>query len=102
MGGWGSSLTGPHAFSIHGPRGTLLWGYREVAGLRMWRIHQLAKSWVLTASLDRANVFEVEAGARCHELHFTAPRDKGRWCWPVMDCSITASELRATLGQPLQ
>jgi hypothetical protein len=37
-----------------------------------------------------------------HELIFTAPRDRGRWCWQVLDVTVGTHELRATLGQPLQ
>lgn len=90
--------------TIHGPHATLLWGYRKVAGLRMWRIYKGkdTATWILTASLEQANRFECEAGARFKELHFTAPRDKGRWCWPIVDVTLGATELRATLGPPLQ
>jgi hypothetical protein len=98
-------LEGPNGeppVQLHGTRAALLWGYREVAGLRMWRIIKGAQGWVLTATLERTNRFEVDAGARCHELLFTAPRDKGRWCFPVLDVSLTPTALHATVGAPVQ
>jgi hypothetical protein len=87
---------------LHGSRATVLWGYRDVAGLRMWRIVKGPQAWTLTATLERANTFECRQGARYRELLFTAPRDKGRWCFPLVDVSIGTTELRATLGPPLQ
>jgi len=86
---------------LHGARATLLWGYRDVAGLRRWRITK-GPTWTLTATLEHANPFECAQGARYKELLFTAPRDKGRWCFPLVDVSLGTTELRATLGPPLQ
>lgn len=86
---------------LHGAQATLLWGYRDVAGLRMWRITK-GPTWTLTATLAHANTFECAQGARYKELLFTAPRDKGRWCFPLVDVSLGSTELRATLGPPLQ
>jgi hypothetical protein len=87
---------------LHGTRATLLWLYRDVAVLRRWRIVKGPQGWMLTATLERANPFECAQGAREKELLFTAPRDKGRWCFPLVDVSIGTTELRATLGPPVQ
>lgn len=87
--------------TLHGPRATLLWGYREVAGLRLWRI-TMGRPWTLTATVDRADRWQCRQASTCRELLFTAPRAKGRSCWPVLDVSLSTTELRATLGQPLQ
>lgn len=90
------------ALELHGAQATLLWGYRDVAGLRRWRIVKGPQGWTLAATLAHANPFECAQGARYKELLFTAPRDKGRWCFPLVDVSIGTTELRATLGPPLQ
>jgi hypothetical protein len=95
------SANGEPALQLYGVKASLLWGYREVAGLTHWRIIK-GQTWTLTATLDRANAFECQQGARYKELLFTAPRDKGRWCFPLVDVSLGTTELRATLGQPLQ
>lgn len=87
---------------LHGVTATLLWLHRDVAGLRHWRIIKGPTAWVLTATLERANLFECQAGARYRELLFTAVRTKGRWCFPILDVSFAASQLRATLGPPVQ
>jgi hypothetical protein len=94
------ALNGQPALQLYGPRASLLWGYREVAGLTMWRIITGPRAWTLTATLERANAWECQAGARCRELLFTAVRDKGRWCFPLVDVSLSQTELRATLGAP--
>ena len=59
--------------TLHGPRGTLLWGYREVAGLRWWRINK-SRPWTLTATVDRADGWQCRQASTCRELLFTAPR----------------------------
>ena len=90
------------ALQLHGPRAALLWGYRDVAGLRMWRIIKGPQAWMLTATCDRAAAWECQQALRYRELFFTAPRDKGRWCFPILDISIGGTQLQATLGPPLQ
>jgi len=88
--------------TIHGARASLLWGYRPVAILTSWRIAQVEGQWRLSATLAQADVWQCRQAANHHELHFTAPRDKGRWCWELLDITVGTTELRATLGQPLQ
>lgn len=96
------SANGEPALQLYGVKASLLWGCREVAGLTHWRIIKGPQAWTLTATLERANPFECAQGARYRELLFTALRDKGRWCFPLVDVSLGRTELRATLGQPLQ
>jgi hypothetical protein len=97
------SHDGAPALQLFGPRAALLWGYREVAGLTYWRIVKGPQAWVLTATLgDRAPLWECRQAARYQELLFTAPRAKGRWCFPVVDFTASQTELRATVGPPLQ
>jgi hypothetical protein len=88
--------------TLHGARAALLWGYRPVAVLTSWRIVKAPGAWKLSATLERADAWQCGQAAKCHELLFTAPRDKGRWCWELTDVNVGTNELRATLGQPLQ
>jgi hypothetical protein len=87
---------------LHGPRATLLWNYREVAVITAWRIIKAPRAWVLTARVERADAWQCQQAAQHRELVFTAQRERGRWCWPVADLSVGGTELRATLGPPLQ
>jgi hypothetical protein len=87
---------------IHGGRASLLWGYRPIAILTTWRITKAPGAWTLSATLTAAEAWQCGQAAKYHELLFTAPRDKGRWCWEVHEVSIGTTELRATLGPPLQ
>jgi len=96
------SATGAPALQLYGVKASLSWGYRRVAGLTYWRIIKGPQVWTLTATLEDANPFECAQGARYRELLFTAERDKGRWCFPIVDVSLGTTELRATLGSPLQ
>jgi hypothetical protein len=96
------SRNGEPAVQLYGPRASLLWGYRPVAGLTHWRIIKGPQAWTLTATLERASVWECQQAARYQELLFTAPRAKGRWCFPVNDFSATQTQLRATVGPPEQ
>lgn len=88
--------------TLHGARASLLWGYRPVATLTSWRITKAPGAWKLSATLERADRWQCGQAAKLKELHFTAPRDKGRWCWELLDVNVGTTELRATLGQPLQ
>lgn len=88
--------------SLHGARASLLWGYRPVAVLTSWRITKAPEAWTLSATLSRADAWQCGQAAKLQELLFTAPRDKGRWCWQLLDVTIGTRELRATLGPPLQ
>jgi hypothetical protein len=88
--------------TLHGGRATLLWGYRPVAVLTSWRIVKAPGAWKLSATLARADRWQCGQAVKCQELLFTAPRDQGRWCWQLEDVSVGTTELRATLGPPLQ
>ena len=88
--------------SLFGGRATLVWGYRPIAVLTAWHITKAPGAWKLSASLERADAWQCQQAAKYQELLFTAPRDKGRWCWPLTDVHVGTHELRATLGPPLQ
>jgi hypothetical protein len=88
--------------TLHGTRASLLWGYRPVAVLTSWRIVKAPGAWKLSATFDRADAWQCRQAAQHRELLFTAPRDQGRWCWELLDVNVGTTELRATLGQPLQ
>lgn len=83
--------------TLHGPRGTLLWGYRAVAGLTYWRIYKTPRAWTLTATFDRADAWQCRQAAACRELVFTAPRGPTRFSLDVKDIDLAGTELRATL-----
>jgi hypothetical protein len=86
---------------VRGP-GTLVWGYRAIAVLTTWRITKAPGAWKLSATLAARDKWQVQQAAKLKELLFTAPRDKGRWCWELQDVDVGTTELRATLGPPLQ
>jgi hypothetical protein len=89
--------------SIRGGAASLLWGYRAVAVLTSYRITKNVKGeWRLSATLTRADVWQCQQAAKHKELLFTAPKDKGRWCWELADVHVGTNELTATLGKPLQ
>jgi hypothetical protein len=91
------------SLTIRGGPASLVWGYRPVATLTTWRITKAATGgWQLTAALTRADRWQVAQAAKFKELLFTAPRDKGRWCWELVDVTVGTTELRAILGNPLQ
>jgi hypothetical protein len=84
--------------TLHGARGSLLWGYRPVAGLTHWRIYKTPRAWTLTATFDRADAWQCQQAAACRELVFTAPRGTTRFSLDVTDISLAGTELRAVLG----
>lgn len=88
--------------TLHGARGALLWGYRPVAGLTHWRIYKTPRAWTLTATYDRADAWQCQQAARYRELVFTAPRGATRFTLEVKALDLAGTELRATLGPPLQ
>lgn len=89
-----------HSIVLHGPTGTLLWGYQSVAELRTWRVvRDKSGAWTLSATLASINTYRDGKTP----LYFTAPRDKSRWCFPVVgELTITGTQLRAPLGPPEQ
>lgn len=87
---------------LHGARASLVWGYRTVATVTEWRIAKHDGTWRLAAKLTQADRFQCQQAVKLKELHFTAPRDNGRWCWELVDVMVGTTELRAQLGQPLQ
>ena len=88
------------SLALTGESASLLWGYHTAATLTSWRISrpENAKEWTLTAIVTKVDPFQ----ARQRPLLFTAPRDKGRWCWEVKELHLGDRQLTATLGQPLQ
>jgi hypothetical protein len=88
------------AVTLHGPTGSLLWGYRSAATLTDWRIvkEKDKPTWKLTARVRTLDTYQ----SRQRPLLFTAPREGGRWCWDVQDLDISEQQLTATLGPPLQ
>jgi hypothetical protein len=86
--------------ALTGVSGSLLWGYHTAATLTSWRVSrpEHAKEWTLTGTVTKFDPFQ----ARQRPLLFTAPREKGRWCWEVKDLRVNERQLTATLGQPLQ
>ena len=84
--------------TLHGARGSLLWGYRKVAGLTYWRIYKTPRAWTLTATFDEADARQCREAVACRELLFTAPRGAMRFTLDVNAIDMTATELRATLG----
>lgn len=92
---------------LYGGTGSILWGYRTAAAVRSWRIAKHSGrdgkhdgKWRLMATLARADKFQL----RQRPLMFTAPRDRGYWCWPLLTDSIQIGDttLIATLGPPEQ
>ena len=88
--------------TVHGTRGALLWGYRAAATVTQWTIAKEGRQWRLAATCEALDPVQLRMAARLKELLFTAPRDRGRWCWEVLDVTVGTRELRATLGRPLQ
>jgi hypothetical protein len=85
--------------TIHGEVASLLWGYRTAATLSAWKITKDKEhAWTLTATVQKLDAFQ----ARQRPLLFTAPHEKGRWCWMVEQIQITDRQVTATLGQPVQ
>lgn len=87
---------------LHGGAASLLWGYHTVAVLTSWAITRTGQTWTLTATLARVDRWQCAQAVRHKELLFSAPRDRGRWCWEVQEMTPGTSELRAVLGSPLQ
>lgn len=90
------------SITLHGTRASLVWGYRPVAALTAWRIVKTEGRWRLAATFARADAWQCGQAAKYQELLFEAPRDHGRWCWALLDVTLGTTELRATLGPPLQ
>ena len=88
--------------TVRGARGSLLWGYRAAATCTKWTITRVDSQWHLSATCDAIDPVQLRLAAKLHELLFPAPRDRGRWCWEVLDVTVGTRELRATLGKPLQ
>lgn len=91
------------SLTLHGGTASLLWGYRTAAALRSWRIAKHDGKWLLTATIARADAFQL----RQRPLLFTAPHEKGRdgwWAWGVESIEVGPpyTSLRATLGPPEQ
>ena len=88
--------------TLRGGRGSFLWGYRAAAVTTAWTIAKQQGTWRLVATCDALDPVQLRMAAKLRELLFTAPRDRGRWCWEVVDLEIGTHGVRATLGRPLQ
>ena len=82
--------------SLRGTQASLLWGYHTAAALTTWHIAKQAGGWKLTATIARADRFQL----RQKPLLFTAPRKGGFWAWGVESVDVGPSSLVATLGPP--
>ena len=87
--------------TLHGARGSLLWGYRPVAGLTYWRIYKTPRAWTLTATCREADAWQCQQAVKYRELVFMAPRGGARFTLEVKAIDLAGAELRATLGPPL-
>jgi hypothetical protein len=88
--------------TLHGTTAALLWGYRAVVTIRAWSITKTPKGWTLSAQITASSRWECARAVQAKELLFTAPRDKGRWCWQVLSVDVGTNQLEAVLGQPEQ
>jgi hypothetical protein len=82
--------------TLRGASASIVWGYHTAAHLRGWMVTKADGRWALTAGVDRADPFQLQQ----RPLLFTAPRQGGRWCWPVQTVTLGAERLSATLGPP--
>ena len=103
---------------VRGSAGSVLWGYRTAAELGRWVIFRneqkvvqprqprhkakpvagAANAWRLKASVRRGDFFQL----RQRPLYFTAPRDKGFWCFPILEAQFDGKVLDCKLGPPEQ
>jgi hypothetical protein len=91
---------------LYGVAGAILCGYQEAARLSSWSIYQHVRDdkhdgrWRLEARVEWVDAFLITR----RRLLFTAPRDKGRWCWLVNTETLQHGSgfLVAELGQPEQ
>jgi len=88
--------------TIHGGAGTVLRGHLPAAVLRTWKIYKHDGQWMLAATVERIDAFQL----RKKGLLFTAPHEKGRdgwWAWAVEgDVQVSPTRLVAKLGPPEQ
>jgi len=87
---------------LRGAAASILWGYHPAATLRSWSIAKVKGQWMLTATIERVDRFQV----RQTPLLFTAPHERGRdgwWAWGVESLDLVGpNQLRARLGPPEQ
>lgn len=84
--------------TLRGLEGVVRFGYHTAATLSAWRITGSRARWTLSATLLRADRFQL----RQRPLEFSAPRIGGYWCWPLESVTVGEHDLRATLGPPTQ
>lgn len=85
--------------TVRGTAGSVLDGARPAALLRAWTISKGESNvWHLRGSVAQVNAYHC----RRRGLLFTAPREKGMWCWQVLSLTVVGNELRAVLGPPEQ
>lgn len=83
--------------TLRGAAGSIVWGYQDAAVLKAWTIARTKKAWTLNAIVDTSNAFRL----RQRPLLFTAPRDRGRWCFQLQAMDVVGpNQIRATLGPP--
>ena len=95
-----------NSVALRGGVGSVLWGYHAAADVVSWRIThhrpdpKHAGHWTLVATLRRADKFQL----RQRPLMFTAPRQGGFWCWPLLTDTIQIGDTKMTarLGPPEQ
>jgi len=91
-----------NSLTVHGDQAALVWGYRTTADLRAWRITRTKDGWILLATVTKSTTWEVRQAVRCNELLFTAPRARGRWCFPVLAVTEIGTYVSDILGPPQQ
>jgi hypothetical protein len=95
------------SITITGTTGSIVWGYQDAARLSAWSIRRHAPDathdgrWLLTAHCAWIDAYRL----RQRRLLFTAPRDKGRWCWLLKTDTLERrgpSTIVVQLGPPEQ
>jgi hypothetical protein len=87
--------------TLTGGEATVVWGYHTAAVCRSWTVTKAGRvgAWALSAVVSRVDAFKLTRGGS--ELKFTAPRQGGYFCWPVLTITLVdASHVSATLGPP--
>lgn len=89
------------SLTLRGAAGAVLYKYHTAAALTSWTIaKQPDGCWHLTGTVSRADPFQCRQAVK--DLHFTAPRANGLWCWEIVKLDVVGRQLRAQLGHPLQ
>ena len=100
----GARTGGASTVQLRGRVGVVSWGYLTPASCRRWRVTRAPdQTWTLAATLDTVDRFVLARALKDRQFPvlFTAPRAKGRWCWPVQRMTVGDTTVTATLG-PLE